>query len=163
MNLETIIQLDDLRAHGAQIVRDRGDAVGFFDAQFLRLADSGRAAGERASHREDRQLIDQLRNFLPLDDGAFERRAGNLHRPARLDLIDILDRFADLRPHPNRTPSRPVRVSFKPACLTSRWPPGCAPAATSQNAAEEMSPGMVKSRDSGSLIAENADPAAVFL
>ena len=102
MNLETIIQLDHLRAHGAQIVRDRGDAIGFLDAQFLGLPDDGRAAGERAGHGEDRQLIDQLRNFLALDDGAFERRAGDLHRPARLDLIDILDRFAHLRAHANQ-------------------------------------------------------------
>ena len=57
---------------------------------------------ERARHGENRQFIDQLRNFLALDDRAFERRAGDFHRPARLDLIHILDRFAHLRAHANQ-------------------------------------------------------------
>ncbi len=107
MNLEAIIQLDDLRPHGAKIVRDRCDAIGFFDPQFLRLPDGGRAAGERAGHGENRQFIDQLRNLFALDDCPSERRTGNLHSAARLDLVDILDRFAHLRPHANQDSEEP--------------------------------------------------------
>src|SRR6266700_7433153 len=35
MNFEAILLFGDLRTHGAQIVRDRGNAIAFFDAQFL--------------------------------------------------------------------------------------------------------------------------------
>ena len=71
MNFQTIFQLDDLRSHRAQIVRDRRDAIGFFYAQFLGLTNNRRAARERAGHGEHRQLIDQLRNFFSLNDGPF--------------------------------------------------------------------------------------------
>ena len=72
MDFQAVVQLDNLRAHRAQIVRDRGDAIGFLDSQFLRVADDGGALGERAGDRQDRQFIDQLRNFLSLDHGRLE-------------------------------------------------------------------------------------------
>ena len=49
----------------------------------------------------------------------------------------------------SNTPSTPVRVWFRPTFLISKWERGCAAAATIQKAALEMSPGTVKSRDSG--------------
>ena len=99
MNLEAIVHLDDLRAHDPQIVRDGGDAIGFLHPQFLGVANDRGAAGERAGHRQNRQFVDQLRNFFSLDDGAFERRAGDFDDAARLELIDIFDGFAHLRAH----------------------------------------------------------------
>ena len=43
-------------------------------------------ASERARHSENRQLVDQLRDFLALNDRSFQWRAGNFHRAAVLDL-----------------------------------------------------------------------------
>ena len=65
MNFQAIIQFHDLRAHRAQIVRDRGDAIGFLHPQFLGMPDNGGAAGKRARDSENRQFVDQLRNFFP--------------------------------------------------------------------------------------------------
>src|SRR5437016_10821733 len=38
VDLETVIQLNDLHPHATQIVPDRGDATGFFDAQLVGVA-----------------------------------------------------------------------------------------------------------------------------
>ena len=43
----------------------------------------------------------------------------------------------------------PLRVGFRPTSFTSSREPGCAADATSQKAALEISPGTVKSIDSG--------------
>ena len=78
---------------------DRGNPIGFFDAQFVGMADNGCAVRERAGDGQDWQLIDQLRNFFPMNDRAFERRAGHFDNAARFQLIAIFDCFAHLRAH----------------------------------------------------------------
>ena len=72
VDLEAVSQFDDLGAHRAQIVGNRGDPVGFLDTQFLGVPDDGGAVGKRAGDSENRQFIDQLRDFLALNDGGFE-------------------------------------------------------------------------------------------
>src|ERR1700694_5616277 len=101
MIAQAVVYLDNLCAHDAQIVRDGGDAIGFFNAQFLGVANNGGATGERAGDSENGQLVDELRDFFPLDDGALERRASYLNDAAMLELIDILNRFAHLSAHSN--------------------------------------------------------------
>ena len=54
-----------------------------------------------------------------------------------------------LAPMRTRMSMMPERVGFNPTFWTVRRAPGCTEAATSQNAALEMSPGTVKSCDSG--------------
>ena len=102
MDFEAVAQFHDLRAHRAQIVRNGGDAVGFLDSQFLGVANDGRAVGKRAGDSENRQFVDQLRDFLSLNNGGFETRAGNFQNAARFDLVDVLDRFAHLRAHAHK-------------------------------------------------------------
>ena len=97
MNFETVIPLDDLRAHDAQIVRNGGNAIGFLNPQLLRMANDGCAIGQRTSDREDGQLVDELRHFFSLDNCAFD--ACDFDDSARLELIDIFDGFAHLRAH----------------------------------------------------------------
>src|SRR5712691_7564915 len=99
VNFEAVVEFHDLGAHRTKIVRDRGDAISFLHAQFLGMTNDGGAAGERAGDSENRQLIDQWRNLFSLDDRSFEVRADDFQSPARLDLIDIRDRLADLRTH----------------------------------------------------------------
>src|SRR5437667_12237669 len=100
MNFETVIPLDDLRAHDAQIVRDGGNAIGFLNPQLLRLANDGCAIGQRTGDREDGQLVDELRHFFSLNNGAFERYARDFDDSTRLELIDIFDGLAPSRAHP---------------------------------------------------------------
>src|SRR5205823_12945308 len=79
MDFEAILLLDDFHSHRPQIMRDRSDAVGFLDAQLLGLANNCRATRQRPGDSEDRQLVDELWDFLALNYGAFERRARYLH------------------------------------------------------------------------------------
>src|SRR5438552_15558732 len=51
VDLETVIQLNDLHPHATQIVPDRGDAIGFLDAQLVGVADNCRAVGQRTRNR----------------------------------------------------------------------------------------------------------------
>src|SRR5205807_6151930 len=46
VNLEAIVELDDLHTHRAQVLRDRGNAIGFFDPQLVGVTNDGGAAGE---------------------------------------------------------------------------------------------------------------------
>jgi hypothetical protein len=59
-NVQAVFELGDLGAHGAQVLRDQRDAVGFLDAQFLGVADADAAAGEGRDGRQHRQLVDEL-------------------------------------------------------------------------------------------------------
>ena len=78
---------------------DCGNAVGFLHPQFLSLADDGGAVGKGASHRQHRKLVDQLRNFFSLNNGAFQHGTRYFHDAAWLELIHIFDRFANLGSH----------------------------------------------------------------
>ena len=84
MNFESVVHLDDLRAHDAQIMSDRSDAIGFLDPQFLGVPDDGGAGGKRSGDRQRRKFVDELRHFFSLNDGAFERRSGNFDYAAML-------------------------------------------------------------------------------
>ena len=99
MNFEPVTHFDNLRAHGAQVVGDGSYAIGFLNAQLLRMADNGCAVCQRTGNRQYGQLIDELRHFFSLNDRAFERGARDFNDPARFKLIDILDGFAHLRSH----------------------------------------------------------------
>jgi hypothetical protein len=57
-----------LRAHGAQIVRDRRDAIGFFNAQFLRIPDGCFAARQNGCDGQNRQFVNELWHFFPLNN-----------------------------------------------------------------------------------------------
>ena len=46
-----------------------------------------------------RQLVNQLRHFFALNNGALERDARDLDDSARFELTDIFDGFAHLRAH----------------------------------------------------------------
>ena len=99
MNFEAIIRFRDLCTHSAQIVRDRGNAIGFFHAQFLGMANNRFAICQDACDCEDRQFVNKLRHFSALNNGAFEREPRNLHDSPRLKLIDIFDGLAHLCTH----------------------------------------------------------------
>ena len=53
-------QLGDLGAHRAQIVCDRRNAIGFFNAQFLSVPDGRFAARQNACDGQNRQLVNEL-------------------------------------------------------------------------------------------------------
>ena len=59
-HIETIFKLLDLGAHGAQILGDQSDAVGFLDAKFSSIADADAAAGVGRDGGKHGQFIDQL-------------------------------------------------------------------------------------------------------
>src|SRR6202047_1921478 len=71
------------------------------------MANNCCAVGQGASDRDHGQLIDQARDFFSLNDGALEWRPRNLGDAARLDLIDIFDSFAYLRPHSHENAEQP--------------------------------------------------------
>src|SRR5260370_12557636 len=99
MNFETISHFGNLRAHSAQIVRDCGDAIALFHTQFLGMANDRCTICQGACYCQYRQLVNELRHFFALNDGAFERDTRNLDNSARLKLTDIFNGFAHLRAH----------------------------------------------------------------
>ena len=98
----------------------------------------------RREGTEDRKLVDDTRHFV--------RRYGDLPELAVPD-GDGADRFACLvhsddsistrAPIRRSTSMIPVRVGFRPTSATVTSEPASAEAATSQNAADEISPGTV--------------------
>src|SRR6266496_357545 len=60
MNFEAIIHFSDLCAHNTQIMRDRGNAIGLFDAQLLCMPNDRCAICQSTCHREYRQLVNNL-------------------------------------------------------------------------------------------------------
>ena len=85
---------------------DRRDAIGFFDPQLVGVADDGCAVGQRAGHGQDRQFVNQLRNFFAMNHGALKRHTRDFDDAARFYLIDIFNRFAHLRAHSNQNAER---------------------------------------------------------
>src|SRR6184192_693730 len=98
MNFEAIFHFGDLCTHGAQIVRDCGNAIAFLDAQLLRMANDCCAICQGACYCQYRQFVNELRHFFALNDGTFECDSCDLDDSARLKLIDIFDGFSPARP-----------------------------------------------------------------
>ena len=71
-DVETVVELLDFCAHGAEVGGDQRDAVGFFDAQFFRVANADAVLREGADGGEDGQLVDELRGERAGDGGAGE-------------------------------------------------------------------------------------------
>ena len=69
-DFHAVLELIDLGSHGAEVVDDGGDAVGFLDAEFLGVADDRAALGQRGGDGDDGNLIDQVRDFIDEDRGA---------------------------------------------------------------------------------------------
>ena len=162
MNFEPVLQLDDVRAHRPQIMCDRRDAIGFLHSQLFGLANDRRPAGERARHSQDRQLVDKLRDFFPLNHGAFERRARHFHGAARFHLIDVIDRFPHLRTHPHEHAEhgrpRIVQTDVADEQMTARLRGGRdQPESRRGNVAGNRE--VARLRD---LVAENADGVVFF-
>ena len=100
--LKAIVHFSYLRSHGTQIVRNCGDAIAFFHAQFLCVANNRLAVRKSAGDCKDRQFINKLRHFLTLNDSALKRETGDFDNSARFDLIDVLNGLAHLRAHPKQ-------------------------------------------------------------
>src|SRR4029077_12032930 len=97
--LQAIAHFGYLCSHGAQIVRDRSDAIAFFYAQFFRVPNNCLAVRKSASDCKGRQFINKLRYFFTLNDRAFKRETGDFDNSARFDLIDVFNGLAHLRTH----------------------------------------------------------------
>ena len=88
----------DLRAHGAEIRGDGGEAVGFLHAQFAGIGDDRLALRERGGDGEDGNFVDDIGDFRAADLGAAQARALDLDDADRLGLL-VLDDLADVRAH----------------------------------------------------------------
>jgi hypothetical protein len=85
-NVEAVVELFDLSAHGAEIGGDERDAVGFLDAEFFGVADADPVLRVRADGGEDGQLVNELRRQRTRDGGAGEalRRSVDLNHAHQL-------------------------------------------------------------------------------
>ena len=59
-DIEPVLKLLHVRAHGPQIARDQSDAIRFLDAQFLRIANADAAARAGSDGGKHRKFVDQL-------------------------------------------------------------------------------------------------------
>ena len=62
-----------LRAHLAQLGRDRGDAIRFLDAQLGGFPDHGRALSLRRRDGEDREFVDGAHDQVAVGVGGAQR------------------------------------------------------------------------------------------
>ena len=99
-DFQPVFGLGDLCAHGAEIRRDGGEAVGFFHAELAGVGNHRRAMGEGGGHGEDGEFIDDIGDLATADDRAFQSRALDVHGAERLGFL-ALDDFADVGAHPD--------------------------------------------------------------
>src|ERR1041384_3663387 len=81
---QTIGTLLDLRSHGAQVLRDRGDAIALLVTQFGRIADLdalGRVGRDRRQHR---QLVDHSGSLRTFDSSSAQCSAHHADRSRQL-------------------------------------------------------------------------------
>ena len=64
-----ILGLGNFRAHGAEIARDGGDAVGLLDPEFPGITDDCGAGGECPGDGENREFVDDIRDLRAGNDG----------------------------------------------------------------------------------------------
>jgi len=98
-DIESIFELFDLGAHGAQILDDQSDAVGLLDAQLLRVADANAAARIGRDGRQDGQLVDELRGQCAADGCLSQTLGGrgDLHRTYQFGVLFFQIENADMR------------------------------------------------------------------
>ena len=131
----------------AQLGGDGGQAVELLDPQLGGVADGRRPAGDGRGDGQHRHLVDQAGDHGPAD---VDRRAGRSTRrsrppPARRPLRRSLRTVID-GPHlPQHVQQRRCAPGLTPTSRTVTRAWGWMQAATSQNAAEEMSPGTATS------------------
>ena len=79
-NVEAVFEFRYFSAHGAQILYNQGDAVGFLDAEFPGVADADAAAGVGGDGCKHRELVDELGGESATDFCRSEalRRGGDL-------------------------------------------------------------------------------------
>src|SRR5438105_3353050 len=78
---QSIIEFLDFTAHGSKTRHSRCDAIGFFHAQFFRIAYFDAALDLRTDDRQQRKLIDQLRNDGAIDpEWRFDVRTRSANR-----------------------------------------------------------------------------------
>ena len=129
---QAVLVLLDLRAHRAEILDRRRDAVGLLHAQLARVANLKAARDLRADDGEHRQLVYEMRD-RGRRGGRSRRRyrrepAGAAHADvsasARSTLARVLDR--DARRDARSVSSTPARVGFRPTPSTSSSEPAAA-------------------------------------
>ena len=84
-DFHAVFELLDLGSHSAEVVDDGGDAVGFFDAEFLGVADDGATLGQCCRNGDDWNFIDEVRDFIDENRGTGEGGAVE---------FDVADGFA---------------------------------------------------------------------
>ena len=62
-DFHAVLELFYFAAHAKQVVDDGGNAIGFFHAQFLGITDDRFPLRQGRSHSDDRNFIDEIRNF----------------------------------------------------------------------------------------------------
>lgn len=84
-DFHAVFEFLDLGTHGAEVVDDGGDAIGFLDAEFAGVADGGFALGEGGGDGDDGDFVDEVGDFLWEEGGSGEGSAVD---------FDVADGFA---------------------------------------------------------------------
>ena len=88
----------DISTHAGKIVNHNCDTVGFFDFEFLCIADD-RGSLSKSSHNCDhRNLIDQGRDDAALDDSSLERTGADQKIGSRFTLCTLIEE-SDISTH----------------------------------------------------------------
>ena len=98
-DVETVFNLVDFGTHGAEVLGDERDAVGFLDAELAGVADADSVFGVRGDGGERGQLVDKVRGERARDGGSSEAVAGrvDLHGADELSIFLFEVEHADLR------------------------------------------------------------------
>jgi hypothetical protein len=98
-HVEAVRALVNLAAHPPQPVRERGDSIALFDAQFLRSAHTQLAAvrGQRGEHG---QLVDDSGNLFGHDLGRLQIGMPHVNRADRFAGLRVRDHGLDPCAHP---------------------------------------------------------------
>src|SRR4029453_436092 len=68
-------------------------------AQFFGLPNNGLSVRKSTGNSKNRQLINELRHFLALNDSALKWKTGDFNNPPGFDLINVFNGLAHLRAH----------------------------------------------------------------
>ena len=93
-----VLELLHIHSHFPQIFHSGGDAVRFLHAQLARVADVGGTLGQRGGDGDHGDLVDEVRDFLGQQRGAFQRRAVDFDVADRL-AVRVVEDFRHVRAH----------------------------------------------------------------